>query len=99
MVLYIGFTNNLKIRIIRHYQDVQLPGNRKSFTARYNCYYCIAFEEYSNPTIGIAREKEIKGWNREKKLLLAESLNPGLNFLNDFILGVGWEEVYRIKKD
>ena len=95
--LYVGVTNDLEKRIIEHYQKAQVPGKKLSFTARYNCYYCIAYESYPDPTIAIAREDEIKGWRREKKLLLAEALNPGLNFLNDQILGEGWEEIYRIR--
>jgi len=97
-VLYVGVTNNLERRIIEHYQGAQMPGKKSTFTAKYNCYYCIAYEFYNDPTIAISREDEIKGWRREKKLQLAESLNPGLIFLNDQILGVGWEEIYRIKK-
>jgi putative endonuclease len=97
--LYVGVTNNLERRIIEHYQGAQVHGNTSSFTAKYKCYYCIAYEYNNDPLCAIQREDEIKGWRREKKLQLAETLNPGLNFLNDQILGVGWEETYRIKKE
>ena len=95
-VLYVGVTGNLRQRIIQHYQGALKPGIKKAFTAKYNCYYCIAYECFLNARDAINRESEVKGWSREKKLVLAEKLNPGLPFLNDEILGPGWEEVYKM---
>ena len=96
MPLYVGMTNDLERRLIEHHQGAQKPGKKTSFTAKYNCYYCIAYEPQPDFWTTKAREDELKGWRREKKLLWAESLNPGLPFLNDTILGEGWEERYRI---
>jgi hypothetical protein len=36
----------------------------------------VYFEGFSDPNGAIAREKEIKGWRRQKKLRLILSLNP-----------------------
>ena len=94
MALYTGVTNNLERRIVEHYRAAVIKHDRKAFMAKYNCYYCIFFEVFYSPGQAIAREKEIKGWRREKKLLLAEETNYGLHFLNDSILGAGWEKKY-----
>jgi putative endonuclease len=37
----------------------------------------VYFEQFTNVEAAIAREKEIKGWRREKKDKLVESMNPG----------------------
>jgi predicted GIY-YIG superfamily endonuclease len=47
------------------------------FTTKYKCYRLIYFEQFTNVEAAIAREKEIKGWRREKKNKLVESVNPG----------------------
>ena len=59
--LYVGVTNDLERRLIQH-RNKLLPG----FTARYNVTMLVHSEEYANPRDAIAREKEIKGWRREK---------------------------------
>jgi putative endonuclease len=47
------------------------------FTTKYKCYRLVYFEQFTNVEAAIAREKEIKGWRREKKDKLVESMNPG----------------------
>ncbi len=47
------------------------------FTSKYKCYRLVYFEQFTNVETAIAREKEIKGWRREKKDKLVESVNPG----------------------
>jgi putative endonuclease len=79
-VLYIGVTNNLKRRIIEHES-----GFKNSFAKKYNCNYLVYYEEYRSIINAIKREKELKGWRREKKEALIRSENPQLNFLNDLI--------------
>jgi putative endonuclease len=96
-VIYNGFTNNLARRLVEHYQGAQQRSS-KAFTARYNCYYLVGYESYQYVYDAMAREDEIKGWRREKKMALILSLNPELRFMNDEILGVGWEEMYRVKR-
>ena len=70
--LYIGVTNNLCRRIFEHKHHL----NKGSFTDRYNLEFCIYYEEFSPFSAAIAREKEIKKWNRQKKENLINKMNP-----------------------
>jgi putative endonuclease len=70
--IYIGVTSDLYARIQQHKQHFY----PKSFTARYNCEYCIYYEHYNSIMDAIKREKEIKKWRREKKEMLINTLNP-----------------------
>ncbi|MGC2816803.1 MAG: GIY-YIG nuclease family protein [Candidatus Acidiferrum sp.] len=70
-VLYIGVTGNLSKRIFQHKQKL-VPG----FTQKYNVTKLVWFEPHSTARAAISREKEIKRWNRAKKIALIESLNP-----------------------
>ena len=79
-VFYVGVTNNLERRLLEHQQNVQDQMN--SFTGRYRCIYLVYYEEYQWIQMAIAREKEIKGWRREKKLALIRTINPNMDFLN-----------------
>ena len=83
-VLYTGVTNNLEQRIIEHYLD---KGDKKTFAGKYNCFYIVYYECTQYINNAILREKEIKGWRREKKMELIRSFNPGLTFLNHKLLG------------
>lgn len=74
--LYTGMTNRLDRRVFEHKHHL-VPG----FTAKYNCTRLVYFEECSNPLNAIAREKQIKGWLRAKKIALIESTNPHWNDL------------------
>lgn len=69
--LYIGITNNLKRRIYEHKNKLI-----KGFTEKYNINKLIYYEETSDVRIAIEREKELKGWKREKKIRLIEEQNP-----------------------
>ncbi len=81
-VLYIGVTNNLKIRLDFHKNSM---GVKNNFTAKYKCIYLIYYEHFQDINIAISREKELKGWRREKKEILIHSMNPNWLFLNDTI--------------
>ena len=70
-VLYTGVTNNLLRRIWEHKQK-KIPG----FTKKYNVTNLAWFEAHSGPAGAIAREKQIKGWSRAKKIALIEHMNP-----------------------
>ncbi len=70
-VLYTGITNSVRIRTGQHKQ--RTPG---SFTAQYRCTRLVFYETYPTPTLAIAREKQIKGWTRAKKIALIEATNP-----------------------
>src|SRR4029078_1124153 len=83
-VLYTGVTNNLKQRVIEHWLA---SGKNNSFTSRYHAFYLLHYECFQYINQAIAREKEIKGWTREKKMNLINELNPGLQFLNVELFG------------
>jgi putative endonuclease len=73
VVLYTGVTNNILNRDDQHRKKI----NNKSFTAKYNINKIVYYETFTEIYNAIAREKQIKGWTREKKLKLIRSLNPG----------------------
>ena len=70
--LYTGVTAPLYFRVWQHKNN---QGGH--FTTKYRCYRLVYFEQFTNVEAAIAREKEIKGWRREKKDKLVESMNPG----------------------
>ncbi len=70
--LYVGVTNDLGRRVWQHKQKLI-----EGFTKRYNITRLVYYEETPDVKAAIAREKQIKGWTRKKKITLIESLNPG----------------------
>ena len=78
-VLYTGVTNNLKRRLSEHADNIL--NKKNTFASRYNVQYLLYFEKFGWIQLAIAREKEIKGWRREKKIALIKSLNPAFEFL------------------
>lgn len=77
---YTGVTNNLNIRLQQHQENMLLK--KKTFAAKYNLQYLVYYEEFSWIQLAIAREKEIEGWRREKKLNLIRTSNKNFEFLN-----------------
>lgn len=69
--LYIGLTGNLPQRMAQH-QAGAVPG----FTQRYGVTKLVYAEGYADVRDAIAREKQLKGWNRTWKLRLIEESNP-----------------------
>jgi putative endonuclease len=69
-VLYTGVTNSLARRIGEHRAGLS------SFTRRYNVHKLVYFEEFQDINDAIAREKQIKGGSRRKKVALIYSMNP-----------------------
>jgi putative endonuclease len=69
--LYIGVTGDLLKRVFQHKWK-----EHEGFTAKYNCDRLVWFEAQQEITRAIAREKELKGWRRAKKIALIESRNP-----------------------
>ena len=69
--LYTGVTVPFYKRVWEHKND--LGGY---FTSKYKCHRLLYYEQFTNVEAAIAREKEIKGWRREKKDRLVESMNP-----------------------
>ncbi len=78
-VLYTGVTNDLSQRLIEHWVN---RGQPKTFAGKYYCYNLIYFEEFQYINNAIEREKEIKGWRRQKKVDLIKTMNPDWTFLN-----------------
>lgn len=70
--LYTGVTNDLTRRVFE-----RRSGEGKGFTSKYVFDLLVYFEETNDIYAAIAREKQIKGWKREKKIALIESVNPG----------------------
>ena len=77
-VLYTGVTNNL----IRRLEEHKNHHNPDSFTAKYNVHFLLYFEKFTWIQLAIAREKEIKGWKRDKKIELIKTINRDLEFLD-----------------
>ena len=69
--LYIGVTNNMERRISEH------KGVGSSvFTKKYAVNKVVYFEDTISMQEPLARETQLKKWNREWKLRLIESSNP-----------------------
>ncbi|HEY1808576.1 MAG TPA: GIY-YIG nuclease family protein [Acidobacteriaceae bacterium] len=68
--LYTGVTNTLRGRIYDHRHS------EEGFTARYRAFRLVHYEVFVDIRNAIAREKEIKGWRREKKNALVQQHNP-----------------------
>ena len=79
-ILYTGVTSDLSRRVYEHKQKIV-----DGFTKKYNITILIYYEETSDILSTIAREKEIKGWRRSKKIELIESVNPQWSDLSE-----GW---------
>ena len=69
--LYTGVTSNLAKRAYEHRE-----GLVKGFSADYGCKALVWYEAHDSMIEAIAREKQIKGGSRKKKLALVEELNP-----------------------
>jgi putative endonuclease len=78
--LYTGVTGNLKRRVWRHKTK-----EVKGFTQKYNIDRLIYYETFGDVWSVIAREKQIKGWVRRRKLELIASMNAEWHDLSD-----GW---------
>ena len=76
--LYIGVTNNLRRRVYEH-KNKLVAG----FTSKYNIQFLVYYEAGSDIHSAIAREKQIKGWLREKKIALIDSMNPAWKDLSE----------------
>jgi putative endonuclease len=70
-VMYVGVTNDLLRRLYEHKHHLTA-----GFTARYNVHRLVYCESTPSIDAAIAREKQLKGWRREKKNALVETMNP-----------------------
>jgi len=78
--LYVGVTNDIRRRVWQHKHKLI-----EGFTKRYNVTRLVYYEETPDVKAATAREKQIKGWLRRKKIALIETLNPDWEDLSD-----GW---------
>jgi putative endonuclease len=69
--LYIGVTNDLVRRVYEHKQKLA-----DGFTKKYNITMLMYYEETTDVESAIAREKQLKGWRRSRKIELMEEFNP-----------------------
>jgi putative endonuclease len=77
-VLYIGVTNDLTARLYQH-----RTASEDTFAGRYRTHRLVHVEEYRWIDDAIAREKQLKGWKRDRKTALIEAENPGWRDLSD----------------
>ena len=70
-VMYVGVTNDLERRIHEH-----RSGLVDGFTKRYKVHKLVYFEETNDVNAALAREKQLKGWTRQKKNDLVATMNP-----------------------
>ena len=68
--LYVGVTGDLERRVWEHKQKTI-----EGFTKRYNLTMLVHIEEFASPSDAIAREKQLKGWKRDRKLALVREQN------------------------
>ncbi len=78
--LYLGVTNDLVRRVYEHKTKVM-----EGFTSRYHADVLVYFEETEDVQAATAREKQIKGWARARKIALIELANPRWSDLSE-----GW---------
>jgi putative endonuclease len=87
-VLYTGITGNLSRRVFEHKNKIG-----SVFTSKYNLTRLVYYEMFCYPTDAIAREKQIKGWRRNRKLELINGMNPHWRDL-----AADWQNVYQPEK-
>ena len=83
--LYIGVTNDTYRRVMEH-RAGKVPG----FASKHGCTRLLYKEEFETITAAIAREKELKGWTRDRKLALIRQTNPDFR---DLAEQWGWLQI------
>jgi putative endonuclease len=86
-VLYIGVTSDIEHRMFQHRTHAF-----EGFAAKYKCERLVFYERYGRVHDAIQREKQLKGWRREKKEWLITQLNPHWRDLSK----VWWEELQKL---
>jgi putative endonuclease len=76
--LYVGISNNLERRVYEHKKHLI-----NGFTKKYNITKLVYYEISNDILSAIAREKQIKGWRRSKKIDLIKQVNPEWNDLSE----------------
>ena len=86
--LYIGVTNDLERRTFEHKMGLV----SSSFSSRYKTDRLVYFEESSDVQAAIAREKQLKGWLRKRKIALIAGMSPKWQDLSE-----GWIETPELR--
>ncbi len=93
--IYIGVTNDLLERVEQH-----RSGEYDGFTKKYRVQRLVYFERFQYIGNAIAREKELKGWLREKKIALIAADNPTWEDLYlEMVAAPGKKQVLRFAQD
>jgi putative endonuclease len=79
--LYIGITNDLRLRLERH-----RLGRGSEFVRKYGVHLLVYVESYEAPAEAIAREKQLKKWKRDWKIQLIEKDNLEWRDLSDLLI-------------
>ncbi len=86
--LYIGVTCDLARRYKEHRNRI----NVDAFAAKFNCVHLVSFEAWPDIESAIAREKALKGGNRERKERLINTMNPAWGDLGPGVLAGYWPD-------
>jgi putative endonuclease len=81
---YVGVTSGIEIRVRQHKEGVF-----EGYSKKYNCNRLVWFERFVDVHTAIAREKQLKGWSRAKKITLIRRENPTWVDLSE-----GWGEPF-----
>jgi putative endonuclease len=81
--LYIGVTNNILRRVCEHQEELM-----EGFTKKYHCKKLVYLESFFDITTAIAREKQLKNWNRNKKINLIKKINPTWKDLSSSLINM-----------
>jgi putative endonuclease len=82
-IFYTGMTNDLVRRVLEH------RSGKRTFTAQYGLNRLVYFEATEDVREAIAREKQVKPWRRDKKIMLIRKMNPRFLDLGETVLGLG----------
>jgi len=66
---YTGITNDIDLREEQHNQGL----DKKAYTFKRRPVKLVWYQEFENPNEAIAKERQIKGWNRKKKEALIDN--------------------------
>ena len=80
-VMYIGVTGDLRRRLFEHRNEFA-----DGFTKKYHVHKLVYFEQTTDVTEALEREKQLKKWVRAKKNQLVETMNPEWKDLSE-----GWD--------
>ena len=80
-LLYIGVSGNIKARLFQHRKHLV-----EGFTDKYNITKVVYIEKFDVMINAIEREKQLKGWTRQKKIELIKTCNPNFNDLYEDIM-------------